>query len=53
MRYTTDTLEDDPELFTNQPVCLQVVGRPFQDEEAVAVAEVFDGVINPPTWTLL
>ncbi|KAI1622023.1 amidase signature domain-containing protein [Exophiala viscosa] len=42
----------DPELFANQPVCLQVVGRPFQDEEIVAVAEVFDGVVNPPTWRL-
>lgn len=38
---------DDPELFSSQPVCLQIVGRPFQDEEVVAVTDVVDRVINP------
>ncbi|OQV08962.1 hypothetical protein CLAIMM_13157 [Cladophialophora immunda] len=36
----------DPELFAAQPVCLQVAGRPFQDEEVVAVTEALDLVLN-------
>lgn len=37
---------DDPELYRNQPVCIQVVGRPFQDEEVVANMEAIDLVVN-------
>lgn len=37
---------DDPELFSSQPVCLQVVGFPYKDEELVAVSEVIDSVVN-------
>ena len=37
---------DDPELFSTQPVCLQVVGYPYQDEELVAVSEILDQVVN-------
>jgi len=37
---------DDPELFSSQPVCLQVVGFPYKDEELVAVSEVLDRVVN-------
>jgi amidase len=40
-------LLDDPEMFAAQPVCLQVVGRPFQDEEVVAVMEALDPILNP------
>ncbi|EXJ89088.1 hypothetical protein A1O3_02152 [Capronia epimyces CBS 606.96] len=36
----------DPKLFAAQPVCLQIVGRPFQDEELVSVTEVIDNVLN-------
>jgi Asp-tRNA(Asn)/Glu-tRNA(Gln) amidotransferase A subunit family amidase len=38
---------DDPEMFAAQPVCLQIVGRPFQDEEVVAVMEALDPILNP------
>ena len=38
---------DDPELFTGQPICRQIMGRPFQDEEIIAVTDVVDRVINP------
>jgi amidase len=41
------TILDDPELFAAQPVCLQVMGRPFQDEEVIAVMEVLDQILNP------
>jgi amidase len=37
---------DDAELFSSQPVCLQIVGFPYKDEELIAVSEVLDGVIN-------
>jgi amidase len=37
---------DDPQTFASQPVCIQLVGRPFQDEEIAAVAEVVDAIIN-------
>lgn len=43
----TDLLLDDPKLFANQPLCLQVVGRPFQDEEVIAVTEALDLILNP------
>lgn len=38
---------DDPELFASQPVCLQVVGFPYKDEELIAVTKVMDQVVNP------
>jgi amidase len=37
---------DDPELFSSQPVCLQIVGFPFKDEELIATAETIDMVVN-------
>ncbi|RVX67712.1 hypothetical protein B0A52_07835 [Exophiala mesophila] len=36
----------DPELWKTQPVTIQVVGRPYKDEDLVAAAEVIDQVIN-------
>ncbi|KAL4962035.1 amidase signature domain-containing protein [Aspergillus stella-maris] len=36
----------DPVRWSNMPVCLQVVGRPFDDEELIAVTEVVDQVVN-------
>jgi len=33
---------DDPDLFVDQPVCIQVVGRPFEDEELISVTTVID-----------
>jgi len=37
---------DDPVLFQNQPVTIQIVGRPFEDEELLASAGVVDEVLN-------
>lgn len=34
------TLTDDPALFTNQPLCVQVIGRPFNDEELIEISSV-------------
>jgi amidase len=39
-------LLDDPTLFQNQPVCIQVVGRPFEDEELIRVTEEVDEIVN-------
>jgi len=36
----------DPELFSSQPVSLQIVGFPYKDEELIAVSEVLDRVVN-------
>ncbi|KAL4903572.1 hypothetical protein BDW74DRAFT_168784 [Aspergillus multicolor] len=37
----------DPVRWANMPVCLQLVARPFDDEDLIAVTEVVDRVINP------
>ena len=37
---------DAPELFENMPITLQVVGRPFEDEELISVTEVLDDLMN-------
>ncbi|OAA55296.1 Amidase [Niveomyces insectorum RCEF 264] len=36
----------DPELWKNQPVCVQIVKPPFKDEELIAVTEVVDAACN-------
>ncbi|KAH8892179.1 amidase [Thozetella sp. PMI_491] len=36
----------DPVRWGNQPVTLQIVGRPFDDEELVAITEAVDYVVN-------
>ncbi|UNI18404.1 Amidase [Purpureocillium takamizusanense] len=36
----------DPELWKNQPVCVQIVKPPYQDEELIAVAECIDKIYN-------
>ncbi|ERS94839.1 hypothetical protein HMPREF1624_08736 [Sporothrix schenckii ATCC 58251] len=36
----------DPELWKNQPVCVQIVKQPYQDEDLLSVTEVVDDVIN-------
>ncbi|KAJ6445380.1 histidine triad-like protein [Purpureocillium lavendulum] len=36
----------DPELWRNQPVCVQIVKPPYQDEELIAVADVIDNLYN-------
>jgi hypothetical protein len=38
---------DDPKLFPGQPICLRIMGRPFQDEKVVAVTDIIDRIINP------
>ncbi len=37
---------DDPELWKNQAVCLQIVGRPCRDEELIAVTQAVDKICN-------
>jgi Asp-tRNA(Asn)/Glu-tRNA(Gln) amidotransferase A subunit family amidase len=37
---------DDPGLFHNAPVSLQLIGRPFQDEKLLACAAIVDKVVN-------
>jgi amidase len=37
---------DDVEKWKNQPVTLQIVTRPYQDEELIAISEVIDNVCN-------
>ncbi|KAF5009274.1 hypothetical protein FDECE_4486 [Fusarium decemcellulare] len=36
----------DPTRWANQPVTLQIIGRPFDDEELIAATEVVDRVVN-------
>lgn len=37
---------DNPELWKTQPVCLQVVGMPYRDEELIAAADIIDSICN-------
>lgn len=37
---------DDAELWSNMPVAIQIVARPFDDEELLATTKVIDKVIN-------
>ena len=37
---------DDPELWKTQPMTLQFVGRPYRDENLIAVCEKIDELIN-------
>ncbi|KAH7000751.1 amidase signature domain-containing protein [Ilyonectria destructans] len=39
----------DPKLFANQPSTIQIVGRPFEDEEAIQVASVLDNLFETTT----
>ncbi|KAG5791146.1 hypothetical protein H9Q69_009796 [Fusarium xylarioides] len=36
----------DPSLFENQAVCIQVVGRPFEDEELIQVSSTLDALLR-------
>lgn len=42
------SLTDDPDLFANQPSTIQMVGRPFEDEEAIRVAYILDELFRAP-----
>lgn len=37
---------DDPNVWQGQPVTLQAVGRPYKDEDLIAVCEAIDDIIN-------
>uniref|UniRef100_A0A8H7N5D9 Amidase domain-containing protein n=1 Tax=Bionectria ochroleuca TaxID=29856 RepID=A0A8H7N5D9_BIOOC len=43
----------DPDLWSNQPVTIQIVARPFDDEELLSVTEVVDHVVNPAQKPML
>ncbi|KAJ6140001.1 amidase signature domain-containing protein [Penicillium samsonianum] len=38
----------DPALFTNQPSTIQIVGRPFEDEETIQVSSILDTLFKAP-----
>jgi len=40
---------DDPQLWSNQPVCVQIVKPPYKDEELIAVAAEVDKIYNGST----
>jgi amidase len=42
----TKVRADRPDLFASQPSTIQVVGRPFQDEELIQVSSVMDGLLR-------
>lgn len=37
---------DDPELWHNGPISLQLIGRQFEDERLLAVSAVVDEIVN-------
>lgn len=38
---------DDPEPWKTQPMTLQIVGRPYKDEELIATVQSIDHIVNP------
>ncbi|KAE8395886.1 amidase signature domain-containing protein [Aspergillus alliaceus] len=38
----------DPNVFVNQPSTIQIVGRPFEDEELIRVASILDALFKAP-----
>lgn len=40
------TARDNPELWSNMPVALQLVARPFDDERLMGATAALDAVIN-------
>jgi amidase len=42
-------LEDHPKTFMGMPMTVQIVGRPFDDEELIEVTAVIDSVVNDST----
>ena len=38
--------EDDPELWANQPVTIQIVARPFDDEALIGATGRVDDAVN-------
>ncbi|KAK5807545.1 hypothetical protein VI817_001803 [Penicillium citrinum] len=38
----------NPEMFMNQPSTIQIVGRPFEDEEIIRVASILDDLFQTP-----
>ena len=42
----TMTIIDEPTVFQNAPVALQVVGRTLEDEAVIAMAEIVDAALN-------
>lgn len=42
-------LEDHPKTFMGMPMTVQIVGRPFDDEELIEVTAVIDNVVNDST----
>lgn len=47
IRYLTTLLfSDDPEVFQNAPVGLQVVGRTLEEEAVIAMTEIVDGALK-------
>lgn len=39
-------VSDDPALWHNAPISLQLVGRQFEDEKLLAIAAVVDEAVN-------
>lgn len=41
-----DQLLDAPALYSSQPSTVQIVGRPFEDEDLIEVSRVIDQVLR-------
>lgn len=38
--------KDDPQLFKDAPICIQVVGRTLEEEAVVAIGEIVDQALR-------
>lgn len=42
----TDDCLDDPEVFNNAPIGLQLVGRTFEEEAVIGMMEIVDAALK-------
>jgi Asp-tRNA(Asn)/Glu-tRNA(Gln) amidotransferase A subunit family amidase len=40
------SITDDPAIFKNAPVCVQVVGRTLEEEAVIGMAEIVDAALR-------
>ena len=46
IKISTDEPLDEPQLFAGVPVCLQLIGRPLEEEAVIAMTEIVANALH-------